>query len=154
MAHRVTHAREVAASVEAVLDVALTVEDIATWFPLPLEAVEVPEDGRLEAGESCVADALLMGRRLRTRIAVLEADTSRYRLSAIGPVGFEVDATLTPTPGGCRIEVTIEARSGGGLEGRLLEAASRPLLSPGLRRGLDRIAELAVGRETDLAPAG
>ena len=133
---------------------ALTVEDIATWFPLPLEAVEVPEDGRLEAGESCVADALLMGRRLRTRIAVLEADTSRYRLSAIGPMGFEVDAALTPTPGGCRIEATIAARSGGGLEGRLLEAASRPLLSPGLRRGLDRIAELAVGRETDLARAG
>ena len=153
MGHRVTHARQVPAPVEAVLDVALTVEDIAAWFPLPLEAVDVPADGRLEAGESCVADALLVGRRLRTRITIVEADTSRYRLSAVGPMGFEVDATLTPTAGGCRIEATIEARSGGGLEGRLLEAAARPLLSPGLRRGLDRIAELAAGREPDLAKA-
>lgn len=153
MAHRVTHAREVSASVEAVLDVALTVDDVMHWFPLPLEAVEVPEDGRLEPGESCVADAHVAGRRLRTRITILEADVSRYRLSAVGPLGFEVDAELIPAPGGCRIEATIEARSGGGLEGRLLEAASRPLLTPGLRRALDRIAALAVARESDLTPA-
>jgi len=150
MAHRVTHTRQVPASVEAVLEVALSVGDIVYWFPLPLEAVEVPPDGRLEAGESCVADALLVGRRLRTRIAILEADSARYQLSATGPLRFAVDAVLTPNPAGCLIEATIETRSGGGLEGRVLEAASRPLLSPGLRRALDRIAELAVGRESGI----
>lgn len=153
MAHRVTHTRLVPASVEAVLDVALTVEDVLYWFPLPLEAVEVPENGRLEAGESCVADALLIGRGLRTEITVLQADAAAYRLCAAGPLRLEVDAVLSTAPGGCWIEATIEARSGGGLEGRVLLAASRPLLSPGLRRALDRIAELAAAREPGLANA-
>jgi len=148
MAHRATHSAHVPASVGAVLDVALTVEDIVRWFPLPLEAVEVPEDGRLRAGESCRADALLVGRRLRTRITVVQADEARYRLSAVGPLRFEVDAALTPRAGGCHVEATIETRSGGGLEGRVLEAASRPLLAPGLRRALARVAELAVARDS------
>lgn len=147
MAHSSSHVRHVPASVEAVLDVALTAEDVLDWFPVPLEAVEVPASGRLAAGDSCVADALLAGRRLRTRITVLEADAARYRLSAVGPLRFEVDATLTSDLGGCRVDARIETRSGGGLEGRVLEAASRPLLGPGLRRGLNRIAELAVARD-------
>lgn len=153
MAHRVQHQRHAPASVEAVLDVALTVEDVLHWFPVPLEAVDVPASGRLAAGEGCVADALLAGRRLRTRITILEADASRYRLSAVGPLRFEVDAALRPDVGGCWIDATIETRSGGGLEGRLLEAASRPLLGPGLRRGLKRIAELAVERDSGRAAA-
>ena len=147
MAHSSTHSRHVPASVGAVLDVALTPEDVLAWFPVPLEAVDVPASGRLVAGESCVADALLAGRRLRTRITILEANAERYRLSAVGPLKFEIDATLHPDLGGCRIDARIETRSGGGLEGRLLEAASRPLLGPGLRRGLNRIAELAVARD-------
>lgn len=153
MAHRVQHARQVPASVEAVLDVALTVEDVLHWFPVPLEAVDVPPSGRLSAGESCVADALLAGRRLRTRITILEADATRYRLSAVGPLCFDVDAALASDGGGCRIDATIETRSGGGLEGRLLEAASRPLLGPGLQRGLRRIGELAVARAPGRAAA-
>jgi len=151
MAHRSAESIDVAAPVEAVLDVALTVDDVLYWFPLPLEAVEVPADGRLAAGDSAVADVVLVGRHLRTRIAVLEADGSRYRLSATGPLDFTVDARLEATPGGCRIEAEIETRSGGGLEGRVLVTASRPLLGPGLRRALDRISERAAARAAGLA---
>lgn len=149
MAHRVTASQDVAASIEAVLDVALTADDVIAWFPLPLEAVELPEGGRLDAGESCLADATVIGRRLRTRITILEADATRFRLSATGPLRLAVDARLESTPGGCRIHAEAETRSGGGLEGRMLEAASHPLLATGLRRALARIAELAAGRDAE-----
>jgi len=149
MAHRSSHAKLVRAPVAAVLDVALTVEDVVRWFPVPLEAVAVPPSGRLDPGESCVADAVLVGRRLRTRIAILEADARRYRLRADGPLRFEVDARLTAVGAATRIEATIQSRSGGGLEGRILEAASRPLLAPGLRRALERIEELAAARDPE-----
>lgn len=149
MAHRVTGTQDVAASIGAVLDVALTVDDVLAWFPLPLHAVDVPEHGRMEAGQSCEAEAMVAGRRFRTRITILEADANRFRLSSTGSLCLAVDARLEPIPEGCRIEAVVETRSGGGLEGRVLEAASRPLLGTGLRRALGRIAELAPARDAD-----
>ena len=153
MAYRVSASQDVAASIEAVLDVALTADDVISWFPLPLEAVELPDDGRLDAGESCVADATVLGRRLRTRITILDADAARFRLSATGRLCLGVDARLEQTPGGCRIHAEAETRSGGGLEGRMLEAASHPLLATGLRRALARIAELAAAGSATARPA-
>ena len=88
MGHRATASHAVAASVETVLDVALTVEDMVRWFPLPIQAVDAPEDGRLRPGDVCQADSVLAGRRLRATIEVLEASTTRYELLATGPLRF------------------------------------------------------------------
>lgn len=146
MPHRASASFEVAAPVEVVLDVALTVDDMVQWFPLPIEAVDPPGDGRLHPGDSCLADNVLAGRRLRTRIEVLEAGETRYRLAATGPLCFTVTAELTARPGGCAIEATVQVRSGGGLSGRVLEGACRPLLGAGLRQALERLARLAEAR--------
>lgn len=139
------------ASVDTVLDVALTVEDIVRWFPLPIEAVDPPGDGRLRVGGSCLAESVLAGRRLQARIDVLDADATHYRLTATGPVCFTVTAYLTATREGCRVDASVEARSGGGLTGRVLEGACRPLLGTGLRQALERIARLAEGRPALIA---
>lgn len=146
MPHHASASLEVAAAPDVVLDVALTVDDMVRWFPLPIEAVDQPAGGRLLAGDSCSAESVLVGRRLRARIDVLEADESRYRLGATGPVCFTVTADFTATPGGCRVDATVEARSGGGVSGRVLEGACRPLLGAGLRQALERLGRLAETR--------
>lgn len=151
MAHRASATVQVAATADVVLDVALTVDDMVRWFPLPIEPVDPPEGGRLHPGDSCLAENVLAGQRIRTRIEVLEADERRYRLAATGPLCFIVTADLTETPGGCRIDAAVESRSGGGIAGRLLDGACRPLLSTGLRQALDRLARLAEARRP--APA-
>lgn len=146
MGHRASASTEVAAAVDAVLDVALTVDDMVRWFPLHIEPVEPPADGRLEVGGSYLAESHFAGRVLRTTIKVIEADAERYRLAATGPVCFTVTAGLTPTPGGCAIDASVEARSGGGLTGRVLEGACRPLLGTGLRQALERLGRIAEAR--------
>jgi hypothetical protein len=146
MPHSATASIETRADVDTVLDVGLTVEDMIDWFPLPIEAVEAPPDGRLVVGDLCRAGNTLAGRRIETTIEVLQADRERYALSATGPLDFTVVAELTPSPSGCRIDARIEARSSGGVKGRVLEAACRPLLGPGIRHALQRIADLAEGR--------
>jgi hypothetical protein len=147
MAHRATATIEVEASIETVLDVALTVEDMIEWFPLPVEAVDAPSSGRLAVGDACTAGNTLAGRRIETRIEVRRADLERYALAATGPLNFTVEAELTETPAGCRIDASVEARSGGGLKGRVLDAACGPLLGPGIRHALASLAELAAARE-------
>lgn len=146
MGHTASATIEVAAPIATVLDVALTVDDMERWFPLPIQAVDPPELGRLHVGDSCVAESVLAGRRLRTRIEVLEADETAYKLAATGPVCFTVTAGLTATSGGCVIAASVEARSGGGLTGRVLEGACRPLLGAGLRQALERLSRLAEAR--------
>ena len=146
MAHRALASRIVAAPSEVVLDVALTVDDMVRWFPLPIEAVDPPEDGRLHVGESCLAESVLAGRRLHTRIEVIEAGETRYELAALGPLRFIVTADLVSRIDGCEIHACVEALSGGGLTGRVLEAACRPLLGTGLRQALERLARIAEAR--------
>lgn len=147
MAHSAATALEIAAAADAVLAVALTVEDMVRWFPLPIEAIDPPASGRLCVGDSCLAETVFVGRRLQTWIEVLQADEARYRLAATGPVCFTVTAELTATPDGCLINASVEARSGGGFTGRALEGACRPLLGAGLRQALERLAQLAEAEE-------
>ncbi|MBA2516436.1 MAG: SRPBCC family protein [Solirubrobacterales bacterium] len=154
MGHTASATTQVAATVDAVLDVALTVDDMVRWFPLPIHPVDPPEDGRLRVGDACLAESALAGRRLRTRIEVLEADETNYRLAATGPVCFTVTADLAATSRGCSISASVEARSGGGLTGRVLEGACRPLLGTGLRQALDRLARLAEARRPVQASEG
>ena len=74
---------------EAVLDVLTDPEACARWAPIPFD-VEDLRTPRLRCGSRARVSGRLAGKRVGFDVEVHEAIDGRLRLSADGPVGFDV----------------------------------------------------------------
>ncbi len=129
---------------EAVLDILTDPEACARWAPIPFD-VEDLRGRRLRCGSRARVSGKLAGRRVGFDVEVHEAVDGRLRLSAEGPVGFDVRYDLAPAPGGSEVRAAVTVRPAGGLAGRLLAEATNALLAAGaLQAAVSRLAREAT----------
>lgn len=158
MAH-FTARTTVTALPEQVLGVLTDPEEIRSWSPIPFEVEEL--DGlRLEAGSIARVSGSLAGRRVGFEVDVRAADVDGLQLTAAGPISIDVLYALEPVDEGSEVTASIGVRSGSGLTGRVLAAATNALLKGGAlelaTRRIARAAAIAPKQESMLAltPAG
>jgi hypothetical protein len=123
---------------EAVLDVLTDPEACARWAPIPFD-VEDLRTPRLRCGSRARVSGKLAGKRVGFDVQVHEAIDGRLRLSADGPVGFDVRYDLEPAPSGSEVRASVCVRPNRGIAGRLMAEATNALLAAGA-------LEIAVGR--------
>ena len=87
---------------EAILDVLTDPEACARWAPIPFD-VEDLRTPRLRCGSRARVSGRLAGKRVGFDVEVHEAIDGRLRLSADGPVGFDVRYDLEPAPSGSEV---------------------------------------------------
>jgi carbon monoxide dehydrogenase subunit G len=107
------------------------VENVREWQPAT-EEVRRDTDGPLVAGSTYVQAMRMMGRRLETRIEVVELEApSRFAIrTSGGPVNFGVTHHLDPDGEATRLRVEGEGEAGGALKlggGMAVRAAEREL---------------------------
>jgi hypothetical protein len=87
----------------------------------------------------------LAGKRVGFDVSVHEAVDGRLRLSADGPVGFDVRYDLAPAPRGSEVRASVCVRPARGLTGRLLAEATNALLAAGaLQAAISRLGREAT----------
>jgi hypothetical protein len=129
---------------EAVLDVLTDPEACARWAPIPFD-VEDLRTPRLTCGSRARVSGKLAGRRVGFDVHVHEAIGGRLRLSADGPVGFNVRYDLAPAPRGSEVRAAVTVRPARGITGRLLAEATNALLAAGaLQAAIARLAAEAA----------
>jgi carbon monoxide dehydrogenase subunit G len=129
---------------EAVLDVLTDPDACRRWAPV---AFDVDELGgrRLRGGSRARVSGRLAGRRVGFDVEVHEVADRRLRLTADGPVGFDVRYDLADAGGGSEVRASVCVRPSRGLAGRLLAEATNALLAAGaLQTAVTRIAREAV----------
>jgi uncharacterized protein YndB with AHSA1/START domain len=135
---------------EAVLDLLTDPEACARWAPIDFEVDEL-RTPRLRPGSRARVTGRLAGQRVGFDVEVHEASDGRLRLSADGPVGFDVRYDLAAAPGGSEVRASVNVRPNRGLTGRLVAEATNALLAAGaLQAAIGRIArEAAQGARLD-----
>ena len=129
---------------EAVLDVLTDPEACARWAPIPFE-VEDLRTPRLQCGTRARVSGRLAGKRVGFDVEVHEAIDGRLRLSADGPIGFDVRYDLAAAPRGSEVRASVCVRPNRGLTGRLLAEATNALLAAGaLQSAISRLAREAA----------
>jgi hypothetical protein len=129
---------------EAVLDVLTDPEACAPWAPIPFD-VEDLRTARLRCGSKARVSGKLAGKRVGFDVQVHEAVDGRLRLSADGPVGFDVRYDLAPAPRGSEVRASVSVRPNRGLTGRLMAEATNALLAAGaLQAAISRLAREAT----------
>jgi Polyketide cyclase / dehydrase and lipid transport len=130
---------------EAVLDVLTDPEACARWAPIAFD-VEDLRGPRLRCGSKARVSGRLAGKRVGFDVEVHEAIDGRLRLSADGPVGFDVRYDLAPAPpSGSEVRASVLVRPVRGLTGRLLAEATNALLAAGaLQAAISRLAREAA----------
>src|SRR5512132_1053828 len=129
---------------EAILDVLTDPEACARWAPIPFD-VEDLRTPRLRCGSRARVSGKLAGKRVGFDVEVHEAIDGRLRLSADGPVGFDVRYDLSPAPEGSQVRASVSVRAAKGLIGRLLAEATNALLAGGaLQAAMARIGSEAA----------
>ena len=119
-------------------------EALARWAPIPFD-VEDLRTPRLRCGSRARVSGRLAGKRVGFDVEVHEAIDGRLRLSADGPVGFDVRYDLAPAPRGSEVHASVCVRPAGGLTGRLLAEATSALLAGGaLQAAISRLAREAT----------
>ena len=129
---------------EAVLDILTDPKACARWAPIAFD-VEDLRTPRLRCGSRARVSGRLAGRRVGFDVEVHEAVDGRLRLSADGPVGFDVRYDLSPAPRGSEVRASVCVRPVRGLTGRLLAEATNALLAAGaLQAAVSRLAREAT----------
>jgi uncharacterized protein YndB with AHSA1/START domain len=129
---------------EAVLDILTDPEACARWAPIPFD-VEDLRTPRLRCGSRARVSGKLAGRRVGFDVQVHEAVDGRLRLSADGPVGFDVRYDLSPAASGSEVRAAVTVRPARGLTGRLMAEATNALLAAGaLQAAISRLAREAT----------
>jgi Polyketide cyclase / dehydrase and lipid transport len=129
---------------EAVLDVLTDPHACARWAPIPFD-VEDLRTPRLRCGSTARVSGRLAGRRVGFDVEVHEAVDGRLRLSAHGPVGFDVRYDLEPAARGSEVRASVCVRARRGLTGRLMAEATNALLAAGaLQAAISRLAREAA----------
>jgi hypothetical protein len=129
---------------QAVLDVLTDPDACARWAPIPFDVGDL-RTPRLRCGSRARISGRLAGRRVGFEVEVHEAVDGRLRLSADGPIGFDVRYDLAPAPRGSEVRASVSVRPSRGLTGRLLAEATNALLAAGaLQAAVSRIAREAT----------
>jgi hypothetical protein len=129
---------------QAVLDVLTDPDACARWAPIPFDVDDL-RTPRLRCGSRARISGRLAGRRVGFDVEVHEAVDGRLRLSADGPIGFDVRYDLAPAPRGSEVRASVSVRPSRGLTGRLLAEATNALLAAGaLQAAVSRIAREAT----------
>ena len=139
-----TAATTVDARPEAVLDVLTDPEACARWAPIAFD-IEDLRTPRLRCGSRARVSGKLAGRRVGFDVQVHEAVDGRLRLSADGPVSFDVRYDLAPAARGSEVRASVCVRPNRGLTGRLMAEATNALLAAGaLQAAISRLAREAT----------
>lgn len=145
---------ETTASAEQVLAVLTDPSAIRSWSPVPFELEGGA--GRLEAGRDARVSGSLAGLRVGFDIHVHVADESGLRLTAEGPVSFEVFYGLAPGPSGegSEVNATVSLNRARGITARVVGKATETLLAAGALEGAAaRIASAAEAAVPAPVPA-
>jgi hypothetical protein len=129
---------------EAILDLLTDPEAAQRWAPIDFEVDDL-RTPRLRSGSRARVTGRLAGQRVGFDVEVHEASDGRLRLSADGPVGFDVRYDLAPAPGGSEVHASVSVRPNRGLTGRLVAEATNAMLAAGaLQAAIGRIAREAT----------
>jgi uncharacterized protein YndB with AHSA1/START domain len=129
---------------DAVLALLTDPEACARWAPIDFDVDDL-RTPRLRCGSRARVTGRLAGKRVGFDVEVHEAADGRLRLSADGPVGFDVRYDLEPAPGGSEVRASVSVRPSRGFTGRLMAEATNALLAAGaLQAAMSRIAREAA----------
>ena len=130
-----------------VLDTLTDVDACQEWSPVSFE-IDEPDVVRLRTGTRVGVSGSVVGRRIRFRLEVLQADAGRLRLRAIGPVELVAQYDVRPAAGGCELDAALSVHRRRGPFAALVTAVATALLGAGaLERTLARIAREAERRQ-------
>jgi uncharacterized protein YndB with AHSA1/START domain len=115
---------------EEVLEVLTHPAALARWSPVGFEIEELTTT-RLCSGTHARVTGCLAGRQVKFDVDVMQADPERLLLHACGPVGLDVEYTITPAPHGSAIDVTITLRGQRGITKAVIARALHLLLAVG-----------------------
>jgi hypothetical protein len=136
----------VQAAPELVLETLTNVCACRSWSPVRF-AVDGLDGPRLRTGATPRVSGNLGGRRVHFEVEVLQADTERLRLCAVGPVEMLVDYAVHSAAAGSSVEATVCVRAVPGWIGTVSERLTCLLLTGGaLNHALARMAREAERR--------
>ena len=140
---------ETSASADHVMRVLTDPAEIRSWSPVPFEVNGLAGDA-LAAGSEARVNGSLAGMSVGFDVTVHAAGTDGLRLTADGPVSFDVDYGLRPSPTGSEINAKVRLGRSRGLTSRLLGKAAEAMLAAG---ALDHAASRIVVSAEELALA-
>ena len=136
---------ETRASAEQVMRVLTDPAEIRGWSPLPFDVSDL-DGGALATGSEARVSGCLAGLSVGFDVTVHAADADGLRLTADGPVSFDVAYALRPSDAGSEMSATLRLDRSRGLTSRLIGKAAEAMLSAGaLERATSRIATSAEG---------
>jgi uncharacterized protein YndB with AHSA1/START domain len=121
----------VAAPPAAVLTALVDTDALARWSPVPFRVVHSDRD-RLRTGSRARIVGSLAGLRAAFDVRVQEVLPRSIRLSATGPVRFDVAYRLRPARAGTAVAAEITVARGDGVVSRLMTSATEALLGGGV----------------------
>jgi polyketide cyclase/dehydrase/lipid transport protein len=134
---------EMSASAEDVLAVLTDPEQCGEWSPIDFEVEEL-NHRRLVPGSTARVTGSLAGARVSFDVEVFDGGRDRLRLRASGPLVLDVDYRLAPVDErSTDVTASVTVARGRGFTGRILEPATKALLSAGaLQSAVARIARV------------
>lgn len=133
------------ASAAQVMRVLTDPAEIRSWSPLPFEVRDL--DGEILAtGSEARVSGSLAGLSVGFDVTVHTADEDGLRLTADGPVSFDVAYALRPSETGNELSASVNLARPRGFTSRLIGKAAEAMLSAGaLEHAAGRIATSAEG---------
>jgi len=139
-----------------VLEVLTAPDALARWSPVGFEVEDLDGD-RLKAGSRARVGGRLGGQRLQFDVDVFQADRERLLLHADGPVGMDVEYTISPSGGGSTVEASITVHGRRGLAREMIRRAVHVVLAVGgleaALAGLGREVERQANRQSRSRPS-
>ncbi len=133
------------ASAEQVMRVLTDPAEIRGWSPLPFEVHDLDGD-TLATGSVARVSGSLAGMSVGFDVTVHAADADGLRLTADGPVSFDVAYVLRQSEAGSELNASVRLGRPRGITSRLIGKATEAMLSAGaLERAASRIAISAEG---------
>jgi hypothetical protein len=119
--------------------------EIRAWSPVPFELSNL-DGATLETGSKARVSGSLAGMSVGFDVTVHAADEEGLRLTAAGPVSFDVAYGLRPSDSGSELSASVRLGRPRGLTSRLIGKATEALLTAGaLDKAANRIAISAEG---------
>jgi uncharacterized protein YndB with AHSA1/START domain len=113
-----------------VLELLTAPDALSRWSPVGFEVEDLDGD-RLRTGSRARISGRLGGQRLEFDVDVFQADPERLLLRAEGPVGMDVEYTISPSCGGSMVEASITVQGRRGLTREMICRAVHVVLAVG-----------------------
>lgn len=137
---------ETSATAQQLMRVLTDPAEIRSWSPVPFELSGLHGGKVLTAGSTARVSGSLAGMSVGFDVTVHAAGEDGLRLTADGPVSFDVDYGLRPSENGSELSASVRLGRPRGLTARLIGKATEALLSAGaLDKAAGRIALCAEG---------